>query len=171
MVDKLRTKSGGAAIPVTIGDFADVGVDRTYPLIYLVFNTLFALLTQDEQMRCFANVAEHLDDGGRFVIECFVPDLTLYSNNQSVRVERLDVDRVILDASRIDPATQRVDAQHIVLRDGDVRLYPVSLRYAWPAELDVMAQHAGLQLEQRWAHWDCSPFGPSSPKHVSVYQR
>jgi len=110
MVSKLREKPGGHAIPVTIGDLADVGVDETYPLVYVVFNTFVALLTHEDQLRCFRNVAARLTDDGVFVIEAFVPDLTRFRNDQHVSALRIDVDEVVIDASRHDPLTQRVSA-------------------------------------------------------------
>jgi len=171
MVAKLRAKPGGAEIPVTIGDFADVDVDGRFSLIYVVFNTFFALLTREDQVRCIRNVAEHLTDGGAFVLEAFVPDLTRFDGSQRVEATLVGVDEVRIEASRHDPVDQRVDATHIVLRDGDVRLYPVRLRYAWPSELDLMARLAGLRLRERSSGWKGEPFGADSPRHVSVYER
>lgn len=101
---------------MTLGDFADVPVDGHYPLIYIVFNTFFALLTQHEQLRCFRNVAEHLIHIGVFVIEAFVPDLTRFARHQYTNVNRIAVDEIILDVTRHDPIAQRIDSQHILLR-------------------------------------------------------
>ena len=171
MIAKLRGKPGGDRLAVTLGDFADVPVDRHYQLVYVVFNTFFALPTQQEQLRCFRNVAEHLTDGGVFVVEVFVPDLTRFARHQGVTVNRVAVDEIILDVSRHDPLGQRVDSQHVVLRIDGIRLSPVSLRYAWPAELDLMAQLAGLRLSERWAGWHREPFTAASGAHVSVYGR
>jgi SAM-dependent methyltransferase len=170
MVAKLRERPGGADIPVELGDFADVGVDGRFRLIFLVFNTLFLLLTQEEQVRCVRNAAAHLEPGGAFVIEAFVPDPTMYSAGQRVAATSVDLDEVRLDAGRHDPASQRVDATHVVIRDGDVRLYPVRLRYAWPSELDLMAELAGLRLRDRWSDWNRAAFEASSTKHVTVYE-
>src|SRR5207244_9997396 len=103
MVAQMRAKPGGAQIPVTSGDFADVPVEGTYRLIYVVFNTFFALLSQEDQLRCFRNVFVHLERGGRFVIEAFVPDPTLYDRNQRVSTTRVETDRVQLDATHYDP--------------------------------------------------------------------
>jgi SAM-dependent methyltransferase len=172
MVEKLRAKPGAERISVTIGDFADVAVPGTYSLIFVVFNTLFNLLTQDEQVRCFENVASHLSDNGCFVVEAFVPTfLTRLRDNQYVDAEAVDVDEVRLDVARHDPVTQRLDESHVSLSRDGIRLYPVVSRYAWPSELDLMARIAGLHLVQRWGGWDRRPFCATSENHVSVYRR
>ena len=171
MVAKLREKPGSADIPVDVGDFSDVDVDGSFPLIFVVFNTFFVLLSQEDQVRCFRNVAAHLEPSGSFLIEAFVPDPTMYASGQRVAATSVGLDEVRLDAGLHDPSSQTVEATHIVLRDGDVRLYPVRLRYAWPAELDLMAELAGLRLRDRWASWNRAPFDASSTKHVSVYER
>lgn len=171
MVAKLRDKPGGDAIPVTIGDFADVGVDGTFDLIFVVFNTIFALITQEEQVRCFHNVAHHLTAQGVFVVEAFVPDLTRFDRGQSLRVERVTTDQVNIDASMHDPVAQTVLAQQVAITMAGTQLRPVHLRYAWPSELDLMARLAGLELRDRWGGWDRSPFTASSGMHISVYAR
>jgi SAM-dependent methyltransferase len=169
MVARLREKPGGAGVPVTMGDFAELTVDGTYRVVFVAFNTIFGLLTQEDQLSCFASVAAHLMEDGVFVIEAFVPDLARYDRDQRVTVLGAGSDFVRLDAARLDSATQRVEATHVVLTNGDVRLYPVHLRYAWPAELDLMARLAGLRLRDRWGDWDRRPFDAGSTKHVSVY--
>ena len=171
MVAKMRAKEGGASIPVTIGDFADVGVVGAYPLVFVVFNTFFALVSQEEQVRCFGNVAARLAPGGVFVIEAFVPDLPRYERGQNVSAGIVDVDRVSLDLNRLDPVAQTVDTQHVLVTEEGVRMYPVRLRYAWPSELDLMAQLAGLRLRHRWGDWQAGPFTATSSSHVSVYER
>jgi SAM-dependent methyltransferase len=170
MVAKLRLKPGGDALPVTFGDFADVPVEGHYNLIYVLFNTFFALLTQDEQLRCMRNVARHLEPQGVFVIEAFVPDLTRYSGGQSLKVISLDNDRVQLDAAQLDPVAQHITVQHVMLTEQGVRLFPVRLRYVWPAELDLMARLAGLQLRHRWGDWQGGLFSAESGKHISIYE-
>jgi len=172
MVAKLRAKAGGDELSVTIGDFADVPVPGSYPLIYLVFNTLFNLLTQDDQVRCFENVAAHLTDDGSFVVEAFVPDfLYRLRDNQYVDAEAVGVSEVWLDVGRHDPVAQRLDETHVALTGNGVRLYPIVCRYAWPSELDLMARIAGLRLKERWGGWSNEPFTASSSLHVSVYGR
>lgn len=168
MVAKLREKPGGDAIPVTIGDFADVAVDGRYELVYVVFNTLFALDSQDEQVRCFQNVAAHLEPGGVFVVEAFVPEPERFQGN--VSVSKIGNDAVQIDMSLVDRAEQRSQSQHVVLTPQGARFYPVSIRWAYPAELDLMARLAGLRLRDRWSGWDRQPFTKTSGKHVSVYE-
>jgi SAM-dependent methyltransferase len=171
MVAQLRNKPGGEQISVTIGDFADVPVPGRYRLIYVVFNTLFNLLTQEDQVRCFENVATHLTDDGSFVIEAGSPAF-LYGlrNDQHVDAESIEVDSVQLDVLRHDPAKQMLDESHVSISSTGVRLNPIVQRYAWPAELDLMARIAGLRLKERWDGWNNEPF---TGKHnvVSVYGR
>ena len=172
MVDQLRAKPGGDQLSVTIGDFADVPVPGTYRLIFVVWNTLFNLLTQDDQVRCFENVAAHLTDDGSFVVEAFVPAfLYRLRNDQYVDAEAIEVDEVRLDVLRHDAATQMLEESHVSLSRAGVRLNPVVQRYAWPSELDLMARIAGLRLKDRWGGWDREPFNSSSSAHVSVYGR
>jgi SAM-dependent methyltransferase len=172
MVAKLRAKPGGAQIAVTMGDFADVAVPGTYRLIYVVFNTLFNLLTQDEQVRCFENVADHLTDDGSFVVEAFVPAfLHRLRNDQYVDAEAIRVDEVRLDVLRHDMAMQMIEESHVSLSPAGVRLNPVVQRYAWPSELDLMARIAGLRLKERWAGWSRDLFTSTSSNCVSVYGR
>lgn len=172
MVAKLRAKAGGAQIAVTLGNFAEVAVPDTYRLIYLVFNTLFNLLTQDEQVRCFENVAGHLTDDGSFVVEGAVPiDYCRLRNNQYVDLEAVSVGKVRLDVARYDPVTQLLEETHVTLSSSGIRLNPVVQRYAWPSELDLMARIAGLHLKERWASWSREPFTSNSSNCVSVYGR
>jgi SAM-dependent methyltransferase len=172
MVDQLRAKPDGDQLSVTVGDMAEVPVSGTYRLIYVVFNTLFNLLTQEDQVRCFENVAVHLADDGSFVVEAFVPTF-LYQlrNNQYVDVETVEVDEVRLDLLRHDPATQMIEESHVSLSRAGVRLNPVVQRYAWPSELDLMARIAGLRRKGHWGGWNREPFNSDSSAHVSVYGR
>ena len=171
MVAKLREKPGGEAIPVTMGDFADVPVEGAYRLVFVAFNTLFGLLTQEDQLRCFANVAKHLTDDGAFVVEAFFPDLARFDRGQRTQIHSVNSERVMFDASRHDPVEQRIDSQHVVITEGETKLYPVSIRYAFPSELDLMARLAGLELRERWGSWKREPFTAESGRHVSVYAR
>jgi SAM-dependent methyltransferase len=159
MVAKLRAKPGGTNIPVTIGDFADVGVQGRYGLIVIVFNTLWALLTQEDQARCVRNVAAHLTEDGAFVTEMYVPDPARFDRCQRIQVRNIESRRVVLETSLHDPANQRVSSQLIALEDGGgISMYPVELRYIWPSELDLMAEHASLRLRERWGGWKREPF-------------
>jgi SAM-dependent methyltransferase len=173
MVQRMHAKPGGDDIPIAIGDMADLPTPGgPYALAFVVFNTFYAILTQDDQVRCFANVAAALQPGGRFLIEGFVPDPARFDRRQRTSATRVAVDEVRLDATIHDPVEQRIDGEHVILRDGEpVRLLPVSLRYAWPSELDLMARLAGMQLEARWGGWDRQPFTAQSELHVSVYRR
>jgi len=171
MVDRLRAKPGGELIPVTFGDMAQVPASGRFRLVYLVFNTLFGLLSQERQAECFASVARVLDPGGMFVIECFVPDLARFDHDQRVQARSVTEDSAIIEVSRHDKMQQRVDTQMITLDGQGMHLRPVALRYSWPAELDLMADRAGLRLTERYAGWDRRPFTSASDGHVSVYQR
>lgn len=170
MTDQLRGKEQGEPITVHRGSFETFELERRYSLVYVVFNTLFALPSQEAQVRCFAAAARHLEKAGALLIEAFVPDLGHFDRGQSVRVMELGLDRVLLSAAKVHPASQHVETNHIVLFEVGISIYPVKLRYAWPAELDLMAQLAGLRLESRWSDWSGSPFDGASKKHVSVYR-
>jgi SAM-dependent methyltransferase len=170
MVERLRAKPGGDAVAVTFGDFADVAVEGEFALVYVVFNTFFALLSQEAQVRCFRNVARRLAPGGVFLVEAFVPDVARYDGGQVNRATEVTTERVVYDVAQHDPARQYVTGQSVVITDGRVRLYPVQLRYAWPSELDLMARLAGLRLRERRGGWQREPFNGSG-KHVSVYER
>lgn len=171
MVARLRAKPGGADMPVTIRDFREFQLDERFALIYVPFNTFFALQSQDEQVSCFQSVAAHLHEGGSFVIEAFVPDPTRFERGQRVSVTDMRTDAVALEASRHDPVSQLVESQIVQLTDEGVTLFPVRLRYAWPSEIDLMARLAGMVLHERWASWRREEFGASSPFHISVYRR
>lgn len=170
MVALMRRKPGGDRIPVTFGNFADVAVAGRFSLIYVPFNTFFALLEQEEQVRCFQNVASHLTPDGVFVIEAFVPDLARYSSGkQTMRVIRMDNDTLHFDASLLDPVKQQITSQHVMLSDQGVQTFPVKLRFVWPSEMDLMARLAGMRLRQRWGGWAREPFTAESRGHISVY--
>lgn len=172
MVAQLQAKQGGDRIRVTVGDFAGVPVEGNYRLIYVVFNTLFNLRTQEDQVRCFENVAAHLTEDGSFVIEAFHPGyLHRLRDSQYVDAELVEVGRVGLDVARHDPARQLLEKNHVSLSREGVRLNPIVLRYAWPAELDLMARIAGLRLKERWDGWDRRPLTADSRVIVSVYGR
>ena len=170
MVQKLRQKPGGEAIPVTLGDFVELDLRERYSLIYVVFNTFFAPLSQEDQVRCFMNVARHLTEGGVFLIEAFVPDPARFVGGQSIRAGMVNADRVSIDVSGHDPAAQTVTTSHVYITQDGVRLCPVELRYVWPSELDLMGRLAGLTLRHRLSDWQGSPFTASSTNHVSVYE-
>lgn len=171
MVRKLQEKPGGNDIPVTIGDFAELRSEEHYSLIYVVFNTFFALQTQEEQVRCFQSVASQLRDDGCFLLEVFIPDLTRFDRGQRTSTFQVETDAVTIEATRHDPVAQRVESQMIRLTEAGVRLFPVQLRYAWPSELDLMGRLAGLRLRNRWGGWEEEVFGAGNQSHISVYCR
>jgi SAM-dependent methyltransferase len=170
MVERLRSKPSGRDIPVRMGNFADLDIDGRFSLIFVAFNTFFALLTQGEQLRCFSGVAAHLEAQGAFVIEAFIPDLGRFDRGQRVQATDVKMELVRIDAARHDPVAQQIIAQHVVFTETATRFYPVKLRYCWPSELDLMARLAGLRLEHRWGGWLRQPFGAASGKHISVYR-
>lgn len=170
MIERLRKKPGGDRLPVILGDFADVGADGRFTLVYAPFTTFFALPSQSEQVRCLRNVAAHLEPGGSFVLDAFVPDPARYDRGQRLAVESLGAPYVLLEASRHDPAAQRISSAHVVVTEAGVRIFPVELRYVWPAELDLMAQLAGLTLAGRYHDYERRPFTAQSTHHVSVYR-
>lgn len=172
MVAQLRRKPGGERIPVTFGNFADLAVEGQFFLIYVPFNTFYALLEQEEQVRCFQNAAAHLTPDGVFVIEAFVPDLARYSTGrQTMRVISQDTDELRFDASTLDPLRQQISSQHVLLSEKGVQLYPAKLRFVWPSEMDLMARLAGMRLRVRWGSWAQEAFTAESSRHISVYER
>ena len=170
MVARLRAKPGGEQVPVTIGDMADVEVEGPFHLVYLVYNTLFNLITADRQADCFRNVARVLEEDGAFVIECFVPDPSRFDRGQRVEALSVTEDAATIEVFRHDAVAQRYNTQKITFTAEGIRMLPVALRYSWPSELDLMARNAGLELTERYADWDRRPFTASSPSHISVYR-
>jgi SAM-dependent methyltransferase len=171
MLERLRAKPGGHRVRTHLGNFADVDVEGLFSLAVVAADTLFMLSSQEEQVSCFLNVAQHLAPGAFFVVEAFAPNRTRYAAGQDVVVRRVTADSVILGVGSHDPAVQRIDAQQILLEPTGIRMVPGVLRYAWPAELDLMARLAGMRLNNRWGSWRGDSFTAASPSHVSTYQR
>lgn len=174
MVALLRAKPGGEAVEVVMGDMSEISLGRRFPLVYLPFNTLFTLLDQAAQVQCFVNAARHLESGGRFVLDCFVPDLTRYdSYNSRIGVSSIGSDTEhAYEISIHHPVEQRVTSHYVRRQaDGSTVVLPVNIRYAWPSEMDLMARIAGLELEDRWGWYDKRRFTESSGQHVSVYRK
>ena len=169
MLTKLHAKPGGEQIQVTIGNFVDVAVDGQFSLVYVVFNTFFSLLTQEEQILCFQNVARHLNPDGVFAIEAFVPDMTRFTSGQALRVIHIGDREVQMDVSLHEQETQVISSQHVVFTEMGTKFFPIKIRYVWPSEMDLMARLAGLQLIYRWNDWKKGQFTAGSGKHISVY--
>jgi SAM-dependent methyltransferase len=172
MLARLAAKPGGDQVRTILGDMGEVGVTGEFDLIFVVFNTFFALLTQEAQIDCLARAAARLAPSGKLLIEAFVPDLARFTSGQAWRTLRVEDDRTVAESSRHDPITQRVDTNLLYFaRDRPVDIVPIRIRYAHVAELDLMARVAGLALHARWAGWNREPFGAGAAKHVSVYTR
>lgn len=170
MAAVLRRKVDEETLPVVLGDMATTVVPGSFTLVYLVYNTISNLLTQDEQVECFRNAARHLAPGGRFVVELGVLPLRRMPPGQDA--VPFDFSERHLGFDTIDMADQMLVSHHFVLEeDGRYRRGDSRHRHAWPAELDLMARIAGLELEQRLADWDGSPFTGDSDKHVSVWRK
>ncbi|MBL4812875.1 MAG: class I SAM-dependent methyltransferase [Rhodobacteraceae bacterium] len=171
MIDLLRAKPGGAAIEVVQGDMTQAQVAGGFGLVLLVFNTLFNVTSQDGQLACFANAARHLNKGGRFVVEAFVPDFEDFDGGQRTRTQSVDFGAVQLEAIRHDRARQVLDMQRITITPAGMRMVPLPMRYVYPPELDLMAQLNGFKLAERWGSWNKAPYDANSKMHVSVYEK
>ena len=168
MVSRLWAKPGGERIVVTIGDFATAKVDGTFRIAYLVFNTIMNLTSQAAQVACFRNVAEHLEAGGCFVIEVGIPDLQRLPPGERFVV--FDGSETHWGIDEYDVANQGLVSHHFRIADGKVEKFSTPFRYVWPAELDLMAELAGMRLRERWAGWRREPFTSDSRQHVSVWE-
>ena len=171
MVQLLREKPGGAEIPVEVGDFSEARLDGEFGLVVLTMNTIYALPSQQAQVNCFRNAARHLRIGGSFVVEAWLADLGAYRQGRALRLVRHEDGAVVLESSEISPATQTMQTNKIYLSNDSVKVFPANHRYAWPAELDLMAQLAGLELTQRWADWAKHPYTDDSTAHVSIWRK
>lgn len=171
MIAKLREKPGGSAIPVTLGDMSEVYAEASFGFIFLIFNTLFNLTSQEAQIRCFQNAAAMLDPGGAFLIEAFVPDLAQFRNHRSLQPRQLAFGTLTLEAAIHDPVTQRIEYQYLRFTPEGTRMTPLPMRYAWPQEIDLMARLAGLTLESRWGGWGRTAFTADSRMHISLYRK
>jgi SAM-dependent methyltransferase len=171
MVAQLRAKPGGADLTVVLGDMADVPVTGgPYPLVYLVYNTLFNLVDAGRQQDCFTNVARVLAADGAFVIETFVPDPADFDRDEQVRMRAVTGDSVELRVHQYDRAAQTFVRQTVTIDSTGVHLKPFAMRYAWPDQIDELAERAGLHLAERYAGWAREPFGADSRSHISVYR-
>ena len=179
MVDQLRAKPGGEAVPVTLGDMAEVvvppaadGAAATCAGVFVAYNTFFNLSSEASQRRCLERVAAVLEPGGWFASAQFVPDARVASGRASdVGVRSITTDRVVLTADRYDADSQTITGQYIDISAAGIALRPVHIRYLFPGQLDALASDAGLVRTERWADWARTPFDDDSPVHVSVYRR
>jgi len=174
MVDRLRSKPGGDALPVAIGDMAALdlealpgGAEVTFAVVLAAYNTFLNLLSPEAQLACLTRSAALLAPGGRVVIEAFVPDLDGASS--AVEARSVELDRVVLTVSRRSPVDDTVDGQHIEISERGIRLRPWRIRCLLPEALDELAGAAGLRLVERWSAWDTTPFRAGDPVHISVY--
>ena len=172
---KVLTEEGGEVEPgseeigVTIGDFSTVEVEGTFKLAYLVRNTITNLTSQEQQVACFCNVAAHLEHGGCFVIEVYVPELRRLPPGE--RVHAFSVTPTHLGFEEYDVATQIAYSHHYWVANGQLETFSAPFRYVWPSELDLMARIAGMRLRERWSNWDRSPFTSESRSHISVWEK
>jgi SAM-dependent methyltransferase len=169
MVAQLQTKPGANDIAVTIGDFATTRVEGSFKVAYLVRNTITNLTTQDEQVECFRNVAAHLEAGGCFVIEVYIPELRRLPPGETIHA--FDVTPTHLGFEEYDVATQIAYSHHYWMVDGRLETFSAPFRYVWPSELDLMARLAGMTLRERWSSWKREPFTSESRSHVSVWEK
>ncbi len=171
MIAEMRKKPGADTIPAVVGDMEDVPVEGPFDFAFLIFNTLFNLMSQEAQVRCFQNTAARLAPGGAFLIEAFVPDVTQFTKGRSFLTQKVDYEGVVLEAAVHHPVTQTVDYHYIRITRSGINTRPLVMRYAWPCEIDLMARLAGLTLESRWGGWDRTPFTAQSQMHVSLYRK
>ena len=170
MVEKLAAKAKGTTINVIVGDMCRATTNRRYALVYLVYNTLFNLLTADDQIRCFENAARHLTQDGFFVVETALPFAWISPNKPDyVHAEHVGKEQVVLDVARYDPVTQLLEENHIQFTAQGIRMSPIVCRLITPGEMDLMARIAGMRLIQRFANWQKSTFDSNSTMHVSIY--
>lgn len=170
MVEQLRSKDGADRIDVTIGDMTTTRVDGSFRLVYLVYNTIGNLTTQDQQVACFQNAADHLEPGGHFVIEMVVPDLRRLPPGEDARVFTHAPGYVGYDRYT-DLVAQQATSHHFVVGPSGGHEHHTPWRFVWPSELDLMARLAGMTLRHRWADWNRTPFTGESTSHLSVWQK
>ena len=170
MVQKLHAKPEGTAINVIVGDMCSATTNHHYSLVYLVYNTIFNLLTADDQIRCFENAARHLAKDGFFVVETALPHAWISPDQPDyVHAEHVDKETVVLDVARYDPVTQLLEENHIQFTAQGIHMSPIVCRLITPGEMDLMARIAGMRLIHRYANWQRSPFDINSKMHISIY--
>ncbi|MEV0323046.1 class I SAM-dependent DNA methyltransferase [Streptomyces sp. NPDC050658] len=167
MVRMLRAKPGGSSVTVVLSDLAKFTTTGTFPLAFIVFDSIALLTTQEEQIQCFRRTADALAAGGLFAVHAYVPRAGGHSD--SMRTLSVQDGRIVVQASRHDPTEQRLHSSFIVFENGKVSLHSLPLRYLYPSEMDLMARLAGLRLHQRWGGWQHEPFTCDSSQYVSLY--
>jgi SAM-dependent methyltransferase len=168
MLAQLREKPGAEGVTTVVGDMTTVRVEREFGLVFIAFSSLFVLPTQEAQVRFFRNAAAHLVPGGRFVLETAVVGARQQSQ---LRVVKIETDRLVLSAGEVDPVTSFYNGTWVVLEPGGMSFYPVQGRSVGHQEMDLMAELAGLRLENRWGDWERGEFTAESRVHVSVYRK
>ncbi|MER7765562.1 class I SAM-dependent methyltransferase [Kitasatospora sp. NPDC096140] len=169
MLAELDRAPGGNRVTGVLGSMTDFALDRSFPLVWVAFNSLFLVDDPAEQEACFRTVAGHLAEGGRFVVEAFVPAPEQFDGPAALRVKDFGAASLLLQVSRHDAQTQVVESLDLEVTEAGFALYPTRVRYSWPQELDAMAERAGLRLEDRWENWSRRPFTADSRSHLSVY--
>jgi hypothetical protein len=169
MITQLQTQAGAENIGVTLGDFATATVEGTFSVVYLLRNTITNLTSQDEQVECFRNAATHLEPGGTFVIENYVPELRRIPPGENTHA--FTATPTHIGVGEYDVANQIEVSRHWWLVDGDLKTFSSPHRYVWPSELDLMSQLAGMALRERWSGWHREPFTAESRSHVSVWEK
>lgn len=171
MILELRTKSGGKSIEVIGDDMQSFRSDLRFDLIFVVFHSLYMLETAEAQIECIENVAHHLKPTGSFVFEGFVPDMSRFSSGQCVRTSWVSGDAVSIEASTHSPVDQKVSGVEVIIRENKTHIIPISARYIWPSELDLMARIAGLKLIDRFSTWSREKFDDTSTTNISIYRK
>jgi len=171
MVNKLKAKPGSKNISIQIGDFSKFQTAKKYDVVFVVFNTFFSLLTQDDQISCFKSVYNALKPDGKFIIEAFVPDPARLAKGQTTMISDIEQDSVSMEYTMYDVADQMVTSQLVRISEKGIKMVPIIIRYAYPAEFDLMAKLTGFELSERWANWKKEPFTSKSGFHISVYKK
>jgi hypothetical protein len=169
MLAVLGAKPGAEDVALTLGDFTTTRVDRRFGLVYLARNTITNLASQNEQVECFRNVADHLELGGHFVIENYIPELQRLPPGETIHVFARTPSHLAFE--EYDVASQMAISHHYWMIDGKLEARSGSHRYVWPSELDLMAQLAGMNLRERWQDWLRNPFTSASRSHISVWEK
>lgn len=171
MLARLRSRSDGAKVNVALGSFTQLSVEGEFSLIYAVFNTLFCVISQDEQLTAIEQAAAHLTPDGTFIVETDLPDLARSdSSGRTLNTGGVERNRVFIEAAMHDAAAQRIRTQTIILSEQGIQMFPLMMRYFWPSELDLMAKLAGLRLETRYGNWDRSLYSRDSSRQISIFR-